>query len=91
MGAGDLWLLIGNSRWHWVEALAEAASEPGSPLLRFSHSPPPPDPALLPWERLLTFDPKTDEWVPVLRPGSGALAWSARSSSLSSPCPFPFS
>ncbi len=52
MGAGDLWLLIGNSRWHWVEALAEAASDPGSPVLRFSHSPPPPDPALLPWERL---------------------------------------
>ncbi|CAK6701414.1 Type III pantothenate kinase [Synechococcus sp. CBW1107] len=52
MGAGDLWLLIGNSRWHWVEALAEAASLPESPVLRFSHSPPPPDPALLPWERL---------------------------------------
>jgi type III pantothenate kinase len=52
VGAGDLWLLIGNSRWHWVEALAEAGSDPGSSVLRFSHGPPPPDPSLLPWERL---------------------------------------
>lgn len=52
MGAGDLWLLIGNSRWHWVEALAEEASDPGPAVLSFSHSPPPAEPALLPWERL---------------------------------------
>ncbi len=52
MGAGDLWLLIGNSRWHWAEALAETAAEPGTSALHFSHGPPPPDLAVVPWNRL---------------------------------------
>ncbi len=39
--AGDLWLLIGNSRWHW----AEAEPSPAGPVLRFRHSLPPTDPA----------------------------------------------
>lgn len=51
MGAGDLWLLIGNSRWHWAEALAETAAEPGTAALHFSHGPPP-DLAVVPWNRL---------------------------------------
>ena len=52
MGSGDLWLLIGNSRWHWAEALAETAAEAGTAALHFSHGLPPPDLAVVPWNRL---------------------------------------
>lgn len=58
MAAGDLWLLIGNSRWHWAEAIDQAGADTRSavgfgPLpLRFSHSPHPPESTGLEWSRL---------------------------------------
>jgi type III pantothenate kinase len=58
VAAGDLWLLIGNSRWHWAEAIGHAGAGSGSAVdsasvpLRFSHSPPSPDPGGLAWSRL---------------------------------------
>ncbi len=72
MPDGDLWLLIGNSRWHWAEASGRASARSGPQGLRFSHSLPPADPASLPWQRLrawaavgpLPFQGKGDSRTP---------------------------
>jgi type III pantothenate kinase len=59
VASGPLWLLIGNSRWHWAEAIPAPVADPHQPDgpsdgqgLRFWDTPPPKNPVDLPWERL---------------------------------------
>lgn len=88
MPDGDLWLLIGNSRWHWAEAdanlqpVADAACALAQPSLHFLHRPPPAGPVAPPlaWAAVGPVPPRA-ALTPATRlqladvPLAGAPAW----------------
>jgi type III pantothenate kinase len=87
LAAAGRWLLIGNSRWHWAERLAdgrlhgwdgEPASGPKAPLA-WAAVGPPPDPELCPPERRVELAdvPLMDcpPWLGVDRALAGWGAW----------------